>query len=286
MSALTKLTDVFTLNDGARIPCVGFGTWQTPEGEVVVSSVKHALSCGYRHVDTASAYENETGVGQALAQSGLERSEIFLTTKLWNADRGYETTLKAAQLSLERLGVEYVDLYLIHWPANNRIYDDPVSVNQATWKAFEKLQKDGLVRSIGLSNFLVPHLEQILAVANVPPAIDQIEFHPGYPQFDTVKFCQEHNIQVEAWSPLGCGRVLTDERLVAIAGKYGKSVAQLCIRWALQHNILPLPKSVHADRIESNTLVFDFEISAEDMARIDALPEFGFSTFSPYDLPF
>ncbi len=281
-----SLVDFYRLNDGNTIPCVGFGTWQTPDGDTAAESVKDALSFGYRHIDTAYAYYNEGGVGRGIVESGLKREEIFLTTKLWNTDRGYESTLKAAQKSLELLGVEYVDLYLIHWPANEKVYDDPVAVNVATWRAFEKLQKDGLARSIGTSNFLEPHLKQIFDVCEVRPAVDQIEFHPGYPQFETVEFCQANEIQVEAWSPLGCGRVLSDERLQKIADGYGKSIAQLCIRWEIQHGVLPLPKSTHTDRIKANAEVFDFVISEEDMKTIDELPEFGYSTYSPFTLPF
>lgn len=286
MQNKTSLTDVYQLNDGRTIPCVGYGTWQTPDGDVATQSVKTALECGYRHIDTAYAYYNEEGVGRGIRESGLKREDVFLTTKLWNTDRGYETTLKQAQLSLKNLGVEYIDLYLIHWPANDKVYDDPVAVNVATWKAFEKLQKDGLVRSIGVSNFLEPHLKQIFDACEVRPAVDQIELHPGYPQFDAVEFCHKNDIVVEAWSPLGCGRVLTDERLQAIASKYGKSVAQLSLRWELQHGILPLPKSTHAERIQSNAQLFDFVVSDEDMKAIDEMPEFGYSTYSPYTLPF
>ncbi len=285
MQAKKSLTDVYQLNDGNTIPCVGFGTWQTPD-EVVAQAVKDALELGYRHIDTAYAYYNEKGVGQGIRESGLKREEIFLTTKLWNADRGYESTLKQASESLKNLGVEYLDLYLIHWPANDKVYDDPISVNVATWKAFEKLHKDGLVRSLGVSNFLEPHLKQIFDVCEIKPAVDQIEIHPGYPQFETIEFCQKNDVVVEAWSPLGCGRVLTDERLQAIADRYGKSIAQLCLRWELQHGVLPLPKSTHKDRIQANTELFDFNISEEDMKTIDELPEFGFSTYSPYTLPF
>ncbi len=286
MSAKQSLTDAYQLNDGRTIPCVGYGTWQTPDGEVAKDSVKTALEVGYRHIDTAFAYYNEVGVGQGIIESGIKREDIFITTKLWNTDRGYETALKSAQLSLKNLGVEYIDLYLIHWPANDIVYDDPKAVNAATWRAFEKLQKDGLVRSIGVSNFLAQHLQQIFDVCEVKPAVDQIECHPGYPQFETVEFCRQNDIIVEAWSPLGCGRVLTDERMKAIADRYGKSVAQLSLRWELQHGILPLPKSTHADRIKSNAEIFDFSISDEDMKTIDDMPEFGYSTFSPLTLTF
>ena len=286
MMVKSSLTDSFTLRDGYTIPCVGFGTWQSPDGDVAKQAVKDALEIGYRHVDTASAYYNEKSVGLGIKESGLKREEIFLTTKLWNLDRGYETTLQACRQSLERLDVEYLDLYLIHWPANDRVYENPVQVNKDTWRAFEKLHKDGFVRSIGLSNFLKPHIEQILDDAEILPAVDQIEFHPGYPQFDAVDFCRQNGIQVEAWSPLGCGKVLTDERLQKLADKYGKTTAQICLRWALQHDVIPLPKSVHRERIESNANIFDFEISPEDVKMIDESPTFGYSTYSPYTLDF
>ncbi len=286
MTVLKSLSDVFTLRDGHAIPCVGFGTWQSQEGEVAKQAVKDALEIGYRHIDTAYAYYNERSVGLGIQESGLDRKDIFLTTKLWNTDRGYETTLKACQKSLELLGVDYLDLYLIHWPANDKVYDDPVKVNKDTWRAFEKLHKDGLVRSLGMSNFLKPHIEQILDDAEILPVVDQIEFHPGYPQFDAVEFCRQNGILVEAWSPLGSGRVLSDARLQKLAEKYGKTTAQICLRWELQHDVIPLPKSTHKERIISNAQIFDFDISAEDVRMIDELPTFGYSTYSPYTLPF
>ncbi len=286
MNTKTSLTDTYQLNDGETIPCVGFGTWQIPDGNAAANSVKAALEAGYRHIDTASAYNNEESVGRGVVESGLKREDVYLTTKLWNTDRGYETTLKAASLSLKKLGVDFIDLYLIHWPANDVVYDDPAAVNAATWRAFEKLQKDGLVRSIGVSNFWEQHLQQIFDVCEVKPAVNQIECHPGYPQFETIEFCRQHDIVVEAWSPLGRGTVLTDERLKAIADRYGKSTAQLSLRWELQHGLLPLPKSVNPERIQENAQIFDFVISDEDMKTIDELPEFGYSTFSPLTLKF
>ncbi len=285
MTIKKSLSDTFALRNGYKIPCIGFGTWQASNGEIAQQAVKNALEIGYRHIDTASGYENEESVGLAIRESELRREEVFITTKLWNPDRGYETTLQACKKSLDLLGVEYLDLYLIHWPANEKVYDDPVKVNKDTWRAFEKLHKDGLVRSLGLSNFLEPHIAQILDDAEILPVVDQIEFHPGYPQFNAVECCRRNSIQVEAWSPLGCGRVLSDERLQNLARKYGKTTAQLCVRWALQHDVIPLPKSVHKERIASNAQVFDFEISPEDVKMIDDLPTFGYSTYSPYTLP-
>ena len=284
MTTKKSLADAFALRNGYNIPCIGFGTWQASNGEVARQAVKDALEIGYRHIDTASGYYNEESVGLGIRESGLKREEVFVTTKLWNPDRGYETALQACKKSLDLLGVEYLDLYLIHWPANDKVYDDPVKVNKDTWRAFEKLHKDGLVRSLGLSNFLEPHIAQILDDAEILPVVDQIEFHPGYPQFDAVEYCRQNDIQVEAWSPLGCGRVLSDERLQKLANKYGKTTAQLCVRWALQHDVIPLPKSVHKERIASNAQVFDFEISPEDVKMIDDLPTFGYSTYSPYTL--
>ena len=284
MTTKKSLADAFALRNGYNIPCIGFGTWQASNGEVARQAVKDALEIGYRHIDTASGYYNEESVGLGIRESGLKREEVFVTTKLWNPDRGYETALQACKKSLDLLGVEYLDLYLIHWPANDKVYDDPVKVNKDTWRAFEKLHKDGLVRSLGLSNFLEPHIAQILDDAEILPVVDQIEFHPGYPQFDAVEYCRQNDIQVEAWSPLGCGRVLSDERLQKLANKYGKTTAQLCVRWALQHDVIPLPKSVHKELIASNAQVFDFEISPEDVKMIDDLPTFGYSTYSPYTL--
>ena len=285
MTTKTSLTDTYQLNDGKTIPCVGFGTWQIPDGDVAANSVKAALEAGYRHIDTASAYNNEESVGRGVVESGLKREDVYLTTKLWNTDRGYETTLKAASLSLKKLGVDYIDLYLIHWPANDVVYDDPAAVNAATWRAFEKLQKDGLVRSIGVSNFWEQHLQQILTFV-IKLAVNQIECHPGYPQFETIEFCRKRSLLSKHGDPLGRGTVLTDERLKAIADRYGKSTAQLSLRWELQHGLLPLPKSVNPERIQENAQIFDFVISDEDMKTIDELPEFGYSTFSPLTLKF
>ncbi len=280
---MKSLKDNFILSNGVGIPCVGFGTWQTPDGKTAVDSVLYALRTGYRHIDTAAAYGNEKSVGRGVAESGIAREEIFVTSKLWNDQRGYGTTLKAFDASLKRLGLDYLDLYLIHWPSNK---PDGAQVNADTWRAFEKLYGEGLIRSIGVSNFLVHHLEPLMKTASIVPMVDQIEYHPGFQQPDTVKFCQAHGILVEGWSPLGSGRVLDDPRLKAIAAHYGKSVAQICIRWALQNNVLPLPKSVTPARIDENADIFDFEITADDMQAIAGLPVFGFSGLDPDKVKF
>ncbi|MDR2027427.1 MAG: aldo/keto reductase [Prevotellaceae bacterium] len=265
------------------MPCIGFGTWQTPDGKIAADSVKYAIEAGYRHIDTAAVYGNEKGVGQGIRESGIDRRELFVTTKLWNSDRGYETTLKAFDTSLKNLGLDYVDLYLIHWPANKANGD---KINADTWRAFEKLYSEGRVKSIGLSNFLEHHLRALLNGAETVPAINQIEFHPGQMQSGTVAFCKSNGIVVQAWSPLGTGRMLNNPVLAEIALRYGKSVAQLCIRWVLQNEILPLPKSVTPSRIKENINVFDFEISDADMQTVNSMPYFGGSGLNPDTVTF
>jgi diketogulonate reductase-like aldo/keto reductase len=280
-----SLTDSFVLANGVQIPCVGFGTWQTPDGETAVMAVREALQNGYRHVDTAAAYGNEKSVGQAIRESGVPREELFITSKLWNAERGYETTLAAFEKTLSDLGTDYLDLYLIHWPANSVVYENPDQVNLDTWRAMTELYQAGRIRAIGVSNFLPHHLKPLLETG-VIPTVNQIEFHPGYLQEDAVAFCRERGILVEAWSPLGSGRMLNDPTLVALAEKYGRSVAQLCIRWCLQNDTLPLPKSITPSRIAENAKVFDFTISDEDMATINAMPTGGFSGYHPDRIDF
>lgn len=280
---MKSLTDSYKLSNGVEIPCIGFGTWQTPEGEVTIDSVKAALKAGYRHIDTAAAYGNEEGVGKAISESVIDRKDIFLTTKLWNSHRGYDKTLKAFDSSLKKLGMEYVDLYLIHWPSNKT---DGAQVNYDTWRAFEELYKSGKVKAIGVSNFLKHHLETLLEKAEVVPTVNQIEFHPGFMQEETVSFCQSNDILIEAWSPLGTGKMLKNKDLIHIAQNYNRSVAQLCIRWCLQNETLPLPKSVTPERIVENSKVFDFEISEDDMKKINDMPYIGGSGLNPDTVKF
>ncbi len=277
---MKKLTDAYTLSNGVKIPCVGFGTWQTPNGEVAVSAVLDALRLGYRHIDTAACYGNEKSVGEAIKKSGISREEIFVTSKLWNSERGYEKTLAAFDKTLSGLQLDYLDLYLIHWPASKSRFDNWEELNIGTWKAMIELYKAGKIKAIGVSNFLPHHLEALMKT-EIVPMVNQIEFHPGQMQKKAVDFCRKNNILVEAWSPLGTGRMLTDETLAEIAKGYGKTVAQLCIRWCLQNKTLPLPKSVTSSRIEENTFVFDFEISAEDMTTINEMEYFGGSGLNP-----
>lgn len=278
---MINLTDHFKLSNGVGIPCVGFGTWQTPSGQVAVSSVKTAIESGYRHIDTAAAYGNEQGVGEGIKQGGVNRSELFITTKLWNSERGYDKTMKAFENSMKALRLDYLDLYLIHWPAVPRHGAEWQQTNRSTWKAFEQLYSEGRIRAIGVSNFLPHHLQPLMADAEIKPMVNQIELHVGYTQPETVAYCKKRGILLQAWSPLGTGRVLGHPQLIEIAKKYSASVAQLCVRWCLQNDLLPLPKSVTPARIRENADVFFFEISAEDMAEMNAIPEFGWSGNDP-----
>ena len=282
---MKKVTDTFVLSNGVEIPCLGFGTWQSPPDEAA-NSVKHALLSGYRHIDTAAQYGNEPDVGRGIRESGVPREEIFLTTKLWNDERGYETTLAAFEQSLKNLGTDYIDLYLIHWPAAPHQFENWKELNLGTWRAFEKLYKEGRIRAIGVSNFMPHHLEPLLNECEIVPMVNQIEIHPGMLQPETVKPSMEQGMLIEAWSPLGTGRMLKNEELMRIAAKYGISTAQLCLRWVLQHGYLPLAKSVTPSRIEENMKIFDFEISDEDMQYIDAMPYFGGSGFDPDKVDF
>ncbi|MBE6568795.1 MAG: aldo/keto reductase [Ruminococcaceae bacterium] len=282
---MNKLTDTYTLKNGVQIPCIGYGTWQTPDGATARDSVKCALECGYRHIDTAAAYGNESSVGEGIRLSGVKREDIFVTTKHWIADRGYDKTILACEKSLKELGMDYVDLYLIHWPCVAKISENWAEINADTWRGFEKLYKDGKIRAIGVSNFLPSHLEALKKVCEIAPMVNQIEHHPGYYQKEVVDYCQANDMLVQAWSPLGCGAVLKDPTVNAIAEKYNKTAAHICIRYAMERNILPLPKSVTPSRIADNTKVFDFTLAPEDLATLDAMPKTGYSGYYPDEAP-
>ena len=278
-------TDVFTLSNGIGIPCIGFGTWQSPDGETAERAVCEAIEAGYRHIDTAAIYRNEKSVGRGIRASGLKREELFVTSKVWNSARGYRTTLEAFEKTLDDLQLDYLDLYLIHWPASPSRFPDWRELNLATWQALTELYKAGRIRAVGVSNFRPQHLEPLLAT-EVKPMVNQIEYHPGYLQQDVVDYSRAHGLVVEAWSPLGCGRVLADPRLEALARPLGVTTAQLALRFCLETGTLPLPKSVKAERIRANLDVFGFEMPADVVAAIRALPEFGFSGQDPDKVTF
>lgn len=260
---INDITDCVVLNNGLKMPWLGFGVFQVNEGEEVENSVKWALEAGYRSIDTAAIYRNERGVGNAMRQSGIPREEIFLTTKVWNDDQRAKRTLEAFDESLERLGTDYVDLYLIHWPVKG--------CYQETWKAMEEIYHSGRAKAIGVSNFLVHHLQDILEDSDIVPAVNQVEFHPFLVQPELLNFCKEHQIQLEAWSPLIRGEIVSVPEAQKLAEKYQKTPAQIALRWDLQHEVVTIPRSIHRNRIEENAQIFDFELSDEDMALLDAL---------------
>jgi diketogulonate reductase-like aldo/keto reductase len=261
------LQDCVTLNNGVQMPWLGLGVFKAKEGEEVVQAVKAAIRAGYRSIDTASAYRNEEGVGQgvreALQENGLQRKDVFITSKVWNSDQGFETTLKSFDDSLKRLGLDYLDLFLVHWPVKGKYKE--------TYRALEKVYAEGKVRAIGVSNFQIHHLEDLLSEAKVVPAVNQVEFHPYLSQKELLRYCTEKGIQLEAWSPLGQGHLLEHELLKGIASKYGKTVAQIILRWDVQLGVVTIPKSIREARIIENADIFDFELSAEEMQAIDGL---------------
>lgn len=257
---------ILTLQDGVRMPQLGLGVWQVPNAQAA-QVVGEALRVGYRAVDTAAVYGNEEGVGQAIRESEVPRKEVFVTTKVWNTDQGYDATLRAMDASLKRLGMEYVDLYLIHWPvpAQDRFLE--------TWRALERLRADGKARSIGVSNFKIPHLERLLNASEVVPSVNQIELHPYLQQRDLREFHAKHGIATESWSPLAKGQILGDPVLGQIAAKHGKSPAQVVIRWHLDSGLIVIPKSATPSRLPENLAVMDFALDADDMARLAALDQ-------------
>jgi len=265
-----------SLNDGQKIPIVGFGTYKATDQEGI-EAVSTAISSGYSLIDTAAIYGNEEAVGKGIKASGVLREDIFVTTKLWRESLGYESTKKEFEKSLIRLDLDYIDLYLIHWPANAKNYANWQKTNADTWRAMEELQAEGKIKSIGVSNFFQEHLEALFQTANVIPAVNQIEFHPGYWQQELTAYCKNQNIVVESWSPLARGKVFENKVLQAIAKKHNKSVSQVCLRWIIQHDVIVIPKSTSPGRIRENIALFDFELTPAEMEKINKLPQMGFS---------
>ena len=277
---MKSIHDTYTLNNGVKVPCIAFGTYKAAEGNSA-DIIAAAIEEGYRYFDTASFYETEEYLAEAIQKSGLPREDFFIATKLWKEEMGYEETLAAFERSSKRLNTDYIDLYLIHWPKPTHDYEDWKQLNIDTWKALEKLYKEGKVRAIGVSNFLPHHLDNLFENCEIKPMVDQIEYHPGYTQEATVQYCKQHDILVQAWSPIARGRILQDVTLIEMAEKYSVSVAKLALRFCIQNDVLPLPKASSKERMRENMDLFDFEISDEDMKRLNTLPQIGWSGEHP-----
>jgi methylglyoxal/glyoxal reductase len=268
---------VAKLNNGVMIPRLGLGVYQSPPGQVTQRAVEYALTIGYRHIDTARIYNNETDVGTALRKSGIKREDVFITTKLWNSDHGYDTALKACDDSLKRLGLKYLDLYLIHWPVPE--------IRNESWTALTKLLKDGKCRSIGVSNYTIQHLTELLEDADVVPMVNQVEFSPFLYQKQLLDYCERNKIQLEAYSPLTQGEKLNHPKIQQIAKRHNKAPAQVLIRWSLQHNLVTIPKSIREERIKENSQVFDYTLTSEDMKVLDSLDENFRNSWDPTNQP-
>lgn len=266
---MKNLQDTTTLHNGVKMPWFGLGVFKVEEGPELINAVKFAIKHGYRSIDTAAIYENEEGVGQAiheaLKETNISREDLFITSKVWNSDLGYESTLAAYETSLKKLGLDYLDLYLIHWPVEGKYKE--------AWRALETLYKEGKVKAIGVSNFQVHHLEDLLKDAEIKPMINQVEYHPRLTQEKVKAFCEQHNIQMEAWSPLMQGQLLDNPVLQTIADNHGKSIAQVILRWDLQNGVVTIPKSTKEHRIVENAAIFDFELTAEEIQQINELNE-------------
>jgi len=260
---ITDIQGCVTLHNNVEMPYFGLGVFKSHEGEEVINAVKYALEIGYRHIDTASMYNNEKGVGIAIKQSNIKREDVFITSKVWNSDQGYKNTIKAFNNSLKKLALEYLDLYLIHWPV--------IGLYKETWKALEYLYKKGKIKAIGVSNFLINHLEELLKTAEIVPMVNQVEFHPYLIQQNLLDFCAKNNIQFEAWAPLMRGNINKVDLINTLAKKYNKNPFQVVLRWNLQKGVVTIPKSSKPVRIHSNAQIFDFEISPEDVFKIDRL---------------
>ena len=274
------MNKTYTMNNGVQIPAVGFGTYKAADGKSA-DVIKKAIESGYRYFDTASFYGTEPYLAEAIRQSGLPRKDFFIASKLWKSEMGYENAREAFQRTLENLDTDYLDLYLIHWPLPEPGYENWKELDKETWRALEELYAEGKIRAIGLSNFLPHHMENILAGCTVRPAVDQIEYHPGYSQEAAVQYCKEKGILVQAWSPIGRSRVLEDPLVCELAAKYQVSPAQICLKFAVQRGIIPLPKSSSPERMKQNMDLFSFEMDQEDIWRLETMPQSGWSGEHP-----
>lgn len=260
---ITDLRGTFELHNGVKMPYFGLGVYLSEDGKEVINAVRWAIELGYRHIDTAAIYNNEEGVGLGIKESGILREDIFVVSKVWNADQGYDSTLRAFDESLKRLGLDYLDLYLIHWPTKGKYKE--------TWRALEQLYKEKKVRAIGVSNFMQHHLEDLLQTAEIAPMVNQMEFHPYLVQQELLDYCKSHNIQYEAWSPMMQGKIFEMDVFKELSKKYNKSIAQIVLRWDLQKGVITIPKSAKKERIKANADIFDFELSHMDVAYLDSL---------------
>lgn len=269
---MNSLTDTYTLHNGVEIPVLGYGTWQVTDPSEAVEGVKAAVKAGYRHIDTAQMYKNEESVGIGIKECGVPREELFVTSKLNNSNHGYEATRREVEISLKKLDMDYLDLFLIHWPVVKNTGGDWKKDNIDTWRALEELYDEGKLKAIGISNFAVPHITNLMENSRIKPMVNQIRLHPGVRQEDTVELSKKHDIVVEAWSPLSPMKHLNDnEKVQSMTQTYGKSTAQLLLRWSLQNGFVPLTKSVHEERIQKNAEIFDFELSEDDMSYLNSL---------------
>ncbi|MGN1030317.1 MAG: aldo/keto reductase [Butyricicoccaceae bacterium] len=273
-------TTFYTLQNGLKLPCLAYGTYKAADGSGP-ETIRMAIEAGYRYFDTASFYQTERPLAEAIRNSGIPREELMIASKMWKDEMGYEQTKAAFQRTLERLNTDYLDLYLIHWPRPDSSYPDWKQLDLDTWRAMEELYREGKVRAIGLSNFLPQHIENLLNHCTIPPMVNQLEIHPGYAQEAAVRYCQEHNIQMQAWSPLGRMRVLNDPLVQELAEKYHVSAAQICLKFSLQKQIMPLPKASSMERMKQNQDLFSFELTREDLGRLETMPQTGWSGLHP-----
>ena len=269
------MNNCIILSNGFQIPNIGIGTWQITDKEQISEIIKNARELGYRLIDTAAAYSNEISISKAISKLDLNRQDIIISDKVWNTSRGYQAVQDACKKSLKKLKMDYIDIYLVHWPASMKLYSDWADINADTWRGMEQLYKDGFVRAIGVCNFKIHHLQELKKTADIMPMINQIEYHPGLDQKDILHYCNENDIKVESSSPLGNGEILNNNILKEIAEKKRKTVAQISIRWEIQKGLIVIPKTCNIGRLAENMDVFDFELSKEEMSEIDNIPYCG-----------